>query len=102
MAGLNTVCFNPPESSFMSPSKDRVPDGIPSTADGDQASVEVSVPRGIIRWIKWRQAALRAECREVKRRKRESTISRSSELSEPVLSQEAPAGESSRISLGSI
>jgi hypothetical protein len=86
----------------MSPSKDRVPDGIPSTADGDQAPVEVSVPRGIIRWIKWRQAALRAECREVKRRKRESTNSRSSEISEPVLSPEASASETSRISLGSI
>ena len=102
MAGLNTVCFNPPESLFMSPSKDRVPDGMPSTADGDQAPVEVSVPRGIIRWIKWRQAALRAECREVKRKKRESTSSRSLEVSATVLSPEASDSEASRISLGSI
>ena len=86
----------------MSSSKDRVPDGMPSTADGDQASVEVSVPRGIIRWSKWRQAALRAESREVKRRKKESTISKASELCETVLSPEASASEPSRISLGSI
>jgi hypothetical protein len=86
----------------MSPSKDRVPDGVPSTADGDQAPAEVSVPRGIIRWSKWRQAALRAESREVKRRKRESTITKSSEICETVVSPEASASEPSRMPVGSM
>ena len=75
---------------------------MPSTADGDQAPVELSVPRGIIRWSKWRQAALRAESREVKRRKRESTIIKSSEICEIVVSPESSVSEPSRISVGSM
>lgn len=42
--------------------------GLPDAAQGgDEESRELKVPRSIVRWSKWRKAALRAEHRENRR-----------------------------------